>query len=139
MDIAVDCDGTLFDDNFPEIGEPRMWLIQRLIDLRKQGHNLILWTCREDVLPGEIACYPARLYLSEAVNACAKLGLQFDRINCGMREIPGVRFARKPFYDVLIDDRNLFWQNDKIHSMDPRVQFVLDSIEHKLQVENNDK
>ena len=43
---AVDFDGTLCEAMFPEIGAPNMALINHLIKRRKQGHKVILWTCR---------------------------------------------------------------------------------------------
>jgi hydroxymethylpyrimidine pyrophosphatase-like HAD family hydrolase len=47
--IAVDFDGTVcIGNNYPDIGNPRMWLINRLKGLRKDGHKLILWTCRSN-------------------------------------------------------------------------------------------
>ena len=51
LTIAIDFDGTLTKNNtFPEIGEPRLWMLKQAIAWRNAGHKLILWTCREDVV-----------------------------------------------------------------------------------------
>ena len=44
--IAVDFDGTLCTDCFPKIGQPNTALIELLKGLRRQGRQIILWTCR---------------------------------------------------------------------------------------------
>jgi hypothetical protein len=41
--IAVDFDGTLcIGNNFPDIGEPRIWLINKLIKLRNNGTSKLI-------------------------------------------------------------------------------------------------
>ena len=47
--IAVDFDGTLCQTSFPKILEQtkkQKKLLSNLIQLKKKGHKLILWTCR---------------------------------------------------------------------------------------------
>ena len=45
--IAVDFDGTLCENKWPEIGEPNTELIGYLIMMQKTvGAKIILWTCR---------------------------------------------------------------------------------------------
>lgn len=57
--IAVDFDGTLCENKWPEIGEPNTELISYLIEMRKTfDAKIILWTCRA----GEM--------LDKAVNWC---------------------------------------------------------------------
>ena len=72
--IAVDFDGTLCYSNWPELGEPNRPLIEYLIDQKKSGNKLILWTCRE----GDD--------LRAAVDACASWGLKFDAVNANLPE-----------------------------------------------------
>ena len=67
--IAVDFDGTLFTDNWPNIGEPKWDVINRVKAEQENGAAVILWTCREGW----------RLY--DAVEACKKVGLYFDAVN----------------------------------------------------------
>lgn len=66
--IAVDFDGTLVEDKFPEIGKPKQNIINKCKELQK-NNSLILWTCRHGT------------YLEEAVNFCEKQGLIFTAIN----------------------------------------------------------
>lgn len=74
MIIAVDFDGVLCEERWPAIGAPREAIILYLIDRRKQGDKLILWTCRE----GEL--------LADAVNWCEEHGLIFDAVNANLPE-----------------------------------------------------
>lgn len=67
--IAIDFDGTLCENRFPEIGLPKMDVINRAKDEKRNGSMLILWTCRI----GE--------KLEEAVEWCRSLGLEFDAVN----------------------------------------------------------
>ena len=105
--IAIDFDATLtINHGFPNIGEPRMWLIEKAIEWRKKGHKLILWTCREDVAPKELCFWKPRKYLTEAVDWCRALGLEFDAVNQSLYEVtnPEYKFGRKVFADFYIDD-----------------------------------
>lgn len=93
--IAVDFDGTLVEDKFPEIGEPirRVWE-----DLRKaqnEGCKIILWTSRDNER------------LKAAVEFCVERGLHFDAINDNLDECK-VLFnnnTRKVYADEYWDDK----------------------------------
>lgn len=96
MIIAVDFDGTLCEDKFPEIGKPNLKLINRLIFLQKDTSvELLLWTCR---------CGDS---LQDAIDWCAGFGLHFDGVNDN--SITNKRLydteGRKIFADIYIDDR----------------------------------
>lgn len=96
--IAVDFDGTLCSDCYPEIGLPNLPLIYLLKQLRVQGKKIILWTCR------------CEERLSDAVAWCARFGLQFDAINENVPETLeqyGTE-SRKISADVYIDDKSCF-------------------------------
>ena len=100
LTIAVDFDGTLCDFAFPKIGkqtEDQKELMETLIQMRKDGHKLILWTNR-----GDNKEYPV---LTEAIEWCRKKGLEFDAIN---QNIPGQKKISGPspkvMADVYIDD-----------------------------------
>lgn len=67
--IAIDFDGCLCTDAFPEIGMPNWPVIKRAKREQQAGAGLILWTCRENQL------------LLDAVDACEKWGLSFDAVN----------------------------------------------------------
>lgn len=67
--IAIDFDGTLFENKWPEVGMPIAPNINRAKNEKANGAVLILWTCRE----GE--------KLAEALAACRAAGLEFDYVN----------------------------------------------------------
>lgn len=46
MIIAIDFDGTIVENNYPDIGAPRLPVINAIKALQSQGHEFILWTCR---------------------------------------------------------------------------------------------
>jgi trehalose-6-phosphatase len=95
MVIASDFDGTLCEHKYPEIGKPNVVLINKLISLQKEGHQLILWTCREGS------------DLRKAIVWSASQGLLFDAINENILEYKYKDFAiRKIYADVYLDDRN---------------------------------
>ena len=72
--IAIDFDGCLCENRWPEIGAPNMDVISAAITERENGTALILWTCRV----GE--------RLGEAVAWCAHFGLEFDAVNANLPE-----------------------------------------------------
>ena len=95
MKIAIDFDGTILEDKYPEIGRPQMFVFQALKELQKE-HRLILWTCREGKL------------LDDAVEFCKKNGIEFYAVN---RNFPEEEYSEKDFMrkldaDMFIDDRN---------------------------------
>lgn len=92
---AIDFDGTLCNNYFPEIGEPNMALIEYLKQVQKDGSLLILWTCRCGQL------------LEDAIQWCALYGLKFDYVN---ENVPWMvedfdEESRKIFAHYYIDDR----------------------------------
>lgn len=93
--IAVDFDGTLCENNWPEIGEPKQAVIDYVRKQQLHGAKLILWTNRT----GE------RLY--EAVAWCGKHGLVFNAVNENLPEIITAfkGDCRKVFANEYIDDR----------------------------------
>ena len=100
LTIAVDFDGTLCDFAFPKIGkqtEDQKELMETLIQMRKDGHKLILWTNR-----GDNKEYPV---LTEAIEWCRKKGLEFDVINQNLpdqKKLSGP--SPKVMADIFIDD-----------------------------------
>lgn len=94
--VAVDFDGTLVADRYPDIGEPNIQLINTIKQMRAQGIKVILWTCRN---------YDK---LQEALDFCKTHGLGFDEVN---KNIPEVLYltngkdTRKVYADIYIDDR----------------------------------
>jgi len=113
--IAIDFDGTLcYNVQFPNIGKPRLWLINKAIEWKRKGYKLILWTCREDVLDTDYSPYwKAGNYLTDAVNFCKEYGLEFDAINMNLAETvdPNAKYSRKIFADFYIDDKSVIFDD----------------------------
>lgn len=95
MIIAVDFDGTIVHDRYPEIGEAREGAVETIKKLKAEGYHLILWTCRNG------------LDLARAVAWCAERGIRFDAINQNLRS--NIRQyggdTRKVSASIYIDDR----------------------------------
>lgn len=93
--IAVDFDGTLCENKWPDIGAPNKELIDYIKNEQEHGARIILWTCRV----GDI--------LDEAVKWCFDLDLLFDAVNENVPEQIELfgGDARKIFATEYIDDR----------------------------------
>ncbi len=93
--IAIDFDGTIVHDAYPKIGKPMLFAFETLKQLQQQGHRLILWT------------YRSGKKLQEAVDFCAKNGIEFYAVNKSYpEEILDNSISRKIHADIFIDDRN---------------------------------
>ena len=96
MIYAVDFDGTLCSDGFPDIGIPNKSLIVFLCEEKAKGAEIILWTMRE----GKI--------LNQALDWCKKQGLEFDAVNDNaqsQKQLWGNN-PRKVYADCYFDDKN---------------------------------
>lgn len=94
--IAVDFDGTLCENKWPDIGAPNEELFSYLkLQQQRYGVRLILWTCRS----GE--------RLQKAVSFCSEHGLEFDAINENLPDVVALYGdnTRKISADVYIDDK----------------------------------
>lgn len=94
--IAVDFDGTLCENKYPEIGRLNAVLLFQLKKRKyEEGCKLILWTCRTGKL------------LDDAIEWCKAHGLVFDAVNQNLPEIIDSfgSDTRKIFADEYIDDR----------------------------------
>lgn len=99
---AVDFDGTLCTDAFPEIGEPKLKIIEFVRSLAASGSKIILHTCREN---------GTRKLLDEAMAFCEAHKIPIFAVN----ENPDNKFAaliglkpsdsRKVLADLYIDDK----------------------------------
>ena len=98
MTIAVDFDGAIVEDRYPDIGPEVAFACDTIKMLIKDRHKVILWTIREGKL------------LEEAVEWCRQRGIEFYAIN---KDYPEERqeynnhFSRKIKAEVWIDDRNV--------------------------------
>jgi hydroxymethylpyrimidine pyrophosphatase-like HAD family hydrolase len=96
MKIAVDFDGTIVENRYPDIGKPKLFAFETLKELQKKKYLLILWT------------YRAGKALDEAVEFCKENGVEFYAVN---KNFPEEQYdntiSRKIAADIYIDDRNL--------------------------------
>lgn len=100
--IAVDFDGTLCENKFPDIGSPKPLVIEYIKRQQAKGAHIILHTCRENGTQ--------RALLDEAIQFCGDQGIELYAIN----ENPDSTFpeeygtgldGRKVFADIYIDDK----------------------------------
>ena len=96
LTIAIDFDGTIVENKYPEIGKPLLFAFETLKKLQEDGHNLILWTYRKGTR------------LEEAITYCKNNGIIFYAVN---KSYPEENFdeslSRKILADIFIDDRNI--------------------------------
>ena len=98
MVIAVEFHGTILEHMYPKIGKEIPFATDTLKELIKDGHQLILWSVREDGL------------LQEAVDWCHRRGVDFWAVNKDYPEEERSKnnhFSRKLKADMFIDDRNV--------------------------------
>jgi hypothetical protein len=93
--IAVDFDGCLVTNEFPDIGAGIPETLSRIKAEMENGSRIILWTCRRDER------------LTAAVEWCTRNGLRFDAVN---ENLPDIIEAfggdtRKIYADEYWDDR----------------------------------
>lgn len=95
LTIAVDFDGTIVENQYPEIGKPKLFAFESLKKLQEEGHQLILWTYRHGKK------------LEEAVTFCRLRGIEFYAVNKSYPEEEFGGISRKILADIFIDDRNI--------------------------------
>lgn len=122
--IAIDFDGTLVTDKFPEIGEPTH-LFESVRIWQSIGTKVILWTCRN----GE--------HLEKAVKFCKEQGIEFDAVNMNIPEIIEEYGGdtRKVFADIYIDDKAAFPEPETF----TRLGDELENAIRKINSEKNNK
>ena len=96
MIIAVDFDGTLCENKWPEIGDPYPGVIAFCLGQRMTGSKLILWTCRQGK------------ELQAAIDWCRQFHLTFDAVNENLPEHIAAfgGDTRKVYADMYIDDKS---------------------------------
>ena len=94
--IAVDFDGTVVEDRYPNVGKPLPFAIETLKMLQADGHRIILWTYRHGKK------------LDEAVEFLKGQGVPPYAINRSYPEEASHPndVSRKIPADLFIDDRN---------------------------------
>jgi hypothetical protein len=96
MIYAIDFDGTIVENKFPEIGEINPEAFYFIRKLQDRGDKWILYTMRE----GEL--------LQEAVDFLKAFGIAPDAVNDNLPELCKAfkNNPRKVFANVYIDDHN---------------------------------
>lgn len=116
---AVDFDGTIVENNFPDIGPINLEVREFIVNKKRDNHIIILWTTRRDEK------------LEEAARFCEEHGIPIDYIN---RNVPWLDFATsdKIFADVYVDDRGY---NPFSDNLDNKVELTIP--DSHLSTENN--
>jgi len=93
---AIDFDGTIVRNKWPEIGEPFLTTLHCISNIQERGDKWILYTMRE----GE--------KLQEALKFLEERGLKPDAVNDNLPELIEAFGCnpRKVYADVYIDDHN---------------------------------
>ena len=90
--IAVDFDGTIVKDAYPDIGKPILFAFDTLKKMQDEGFQLILWT------------YRSGKRLQEAVDFCKSKGIDFYAVNKSYpEEVMNESISRKIHADLFID------------------------------------
>ena len=94
MIIAVDFDGTLCEIDYPNIGDAKIDVIQKIKEAKKKGHIIILNTCRVG------STLNSALFWLQV-----NWGLEFDYVNENCFENISQYFdCRKIGADLYVDD-----------------------------------
>lgn len=108
--IAVDFDGTMVEHKYPLVGEEVPGAVHVMHELIEAGHNLILYTMRDNInkvpeWPEPYNCAEADTVLHQAVKWCADHNIKLLGVNCN----PRVNFSKSPkvYANVYIDDTAL--------------------------------
>ena len=98
MIIAIHFDGTIVDDQFPEIGKMIPGAKENINKLYYEGYTIIIWSCRTGIKK------------ARAIEWLVLNGIKFHRFNqsCPTNiALHGGKDTRKVFANLYIDDRGL--------------------------------
>ena len=124
--VAVDFDGILCQDKFPEIGKPNYDMVSFVRRMQDSGIETILWTSRVDDR------------LAEAITWCEDRGLHFTSINDNTPSNKGQYGTnpRKVYADIYMDDRSPWMmynsQPNNLNGMKIHVTYVIGQLGGKL-------
>lgn len=101
MIYAIDFDGTICFNSWPEVGKEIPGAISTIKKIAKYN-TIILWTCRQ----GEA--------LEKAIEFCLSRGIKFDYINENVPELIEKYGSdcRKITADYYIDDKSIFCKDN---------------------------
>lgn len=105
--IAVDFDGTMVIDKFPEIGEENPYAVHVVKRFIRNGNKVILNTCRQ----GD--------KLDEAVEWMKQKGIDLYAVNDNpyARERWGGNDCKKVYADIYIDDHCVFVRKTDLNAV----------------------
>lgn len=98
MIIAIDFDGTIVEDKFPEIGEMRDGAKEAINQLYADGYEIIIWSCRNGINK------------ARAIEWLAMNGIKYHKFNeSSYHNLKAHDFkdTRKVYADIYIDDKML--------------------------------
>ena len=95
---AIDFDGTIVTNAWPNIGKPNMELIKFIKEIQAKGDKWILWTMRSGS------------QLVDAIQYCSAHDLVPDAVNDNLPELIRAynNNPRKVYADYYIDDHNMY-------------------------------
>lgn len=115
MIIAFDFDGTITKRNeYPDCGEIREGIVHCIIRLHNEGHDIMIFTCRDVQHISQIAAY------NKMINYLINKSIPFRTIN---RNVNPTRAFNpiKPYWEILVDDSALGfdpnWTGDDIYNL----------------------
>jgi hypothetical protein len=95
--FAIDLDGTIWKEEYPGIGPIIPEAVEALREIKKLGHTIIIWTCRQGKL------------LEEAIDYLKRYNIPFDYVNENVPEKIALykNDCRKIGANYFVDDRNI--------------------------------
>lgn len=102
MIIAIDFDGTIVENAFPDVGTPKPNAIETIKRWKRRGHHIIIWTCRST----DETLAPMEKFLNDN-------NVPYDKINDNVT----TNFHPNPkiYADVYIDDRGIRYDDDHMN------------------------
>jgi len=98
--IAIDFDGTIVENEYPEIGGLKPDAKKVINRLHSKGHTIIIWTCRCNQHPEYDDLSDMKWFLFDNE-------IKFDCVNQNDKNIVQFGCFPKIYANVFIDDRNI--------------------------------
>lgn len=97
--IAIDFDGTIVEDKFPEVGKTKPRALLVIKKLIREGHKIVIWTCRDYGIIND--------YLKKNFKGMEQMFIYINENPPELRAKFG-NDPRKLGADLFIDDKALF-------------------------------
>lgn len=121
--FAIDFDGTIAYDAYPNIGELIPGAKETMAKIRELGGQIVIWTCRTDEA------------LENAIKFLADNGIEYDKFNESFDHNVNLygNDTRKVYADIYIDDRSLHFQQQPVDwSLVEEIIFTYESSEWEI-------